>query len=691
MRSAALAVLAVVLAVSLHAAQQIDPAEIQLQAAINKATVEGDLKGAIIDLQRILNTAGVSRSVAARALLHLGECHEKLGTAEARRSYERVLKDYADQGDVVRQAKERLATLAKTGAAHTEDVLQGRRVLGPFEHLWVAASPDGRYVAYCCGPRDPFPLVVHDTANGQDQEFAITPDTGMRGGAPAFSPDSEAIAYVSEPEDEAPDLRVVKRTAPGNQVLFKSADVSNIAVFGWMPDGKDLLVRLTHKDKSTELALVPAAGGSPRTVRSPSPYTGDLERGHLSPDGKYLAYRAQAAGAGGAWTTRVSALDGSLDAVLVEHPANDWNIGWTADGRFAFYSTERGSEGIWAVKVAGGKAQGLPERVAGKVDDSIEPVGVTREGAFFYHKDVLDFQIHLMSVTPASGALRTSRVLSGALSPDWSPDGRFLAYSQMHTGLVTIQTLATGATRTLWTGLPGVLMALKWYPDHTALAAQGVGPDESWASLGLRRVDLASGSLSDIVLGRNWDEFGANPTFSADGKLLFYKAYDAARQVSTLTQYNLETHVKETLLERKAPQYVGAFSVLPRTGQIAAAVQELNGPSSLGLLDPSSHELRVIHRTPKGDFIPTCVSLAWMPDGKSLLFVTSRWTKGSPWSLHRIPVSGGQPEKLFEAELIWQVRVHPDGTQVAVETRSYKGETLVVDNLFAAARRQRPD
>jgi len=683
MRSAGLAVVAVVLAVSLHAAQQIDPAEIQLQAAINKATVEGDLKGAIIDLQKILNKAGVSRSVAARALLQLGQCHEKLGTAEARRSYERVLKDYTDQGDVVRQAKERLTMLAKTAAA-PGDALQGRRVVGPWYHLRVAVSPDGRYVAYCCSPRAPSALVVRDLQTGQDQTIAV-----VVGAAPAFSPDSGEIAYVSdrsdrEGQDEPPDLRIVGRTGANDRMVFKGADVTGISLFGWMPDGKDLLVRLIHEDKSTELALVPVAGGSPRSVRSPSPYTGSTERGHLSPDGKYIVYRAQAAGAGGPWTTRVFALDGGLEAPLVERPANDWNIGWTGDGRFVFYSAEKGSEGIWAVRVVDGKARGLPERIAGKVDESIRPVGLSRGGAFFYQKEVLDFQIHLMTVAPVSGAFKTSRVLGDSMSPDWSPDGRLLAYSQTRTGLVKIETLATGATRTLWTGLPGAIMALKWFPDLTALAAQGIGPDDSWASLGLRRVDLASGSLSEIILGRNWAEFGANPMFSADGKALIYKAFDAQRRVSTLTQYNLETHAKETLLERKAPQYVSAFSVLPRTGQIAVAVQEQDEPSSLGLLDPSSHEVRVIYRTPKGDFIPSCVSLAWMPDGNALLFVTSSGTKGTPWSLHRITVSGGQPEKLFEADLIWQVRVHPSGGRLAVETRSYNLETLVSDNLFAA-------
>jgi hypothetical protein len=117
-------------------------------------------------------------------------------------------------------------------------------------------------------------------------------------------------------------------------------------------------------------------------------------------------------------------------------------------------------------------------------------------------------------------------------------------------------------------------------------------------------------------------------------------------------------------------------------------VLETNEPTSLGLLDPSSRELRVIHRTSRSDFIPAFLAVAWMPDGNSLLFVTApEATNLSPMSLHRIPVSGGQPEKLFEAEGIWQVWVQPDGRQVAIETRSYKFETLVADKLFAGAKK----
>ncbi len=669
-----IAVVIAVLALPTAVAQKVDPAEVQLKAAIRKEVVDGDLKAAITEFQRLVNTPGVSRAVAATALLRLGQCHEKLGNAEAQRSYERVLKEYPDQADVVRQARDRLATFAQA-KAFAGEAAWGRRIVGPAVHQRGAVSPDGKYVAYCC-------LVIREVTTGREQRLSVE-----LVGTPRFSPDGEHIAYVVRKSDGSLELQVVRRSALEPRVLIASPEATSFTVVDWTPDGNEVLVRVARQDKSTELAVVPFTGGASRRVMAPAPFFAGVDEGRLSPDGRYLLYRAQVPGVAGTWNTRVCAIDGSSDAVLIEHPANAWNIGWTTDGRFAFYSAEPRSEGIWTVKVAAGKAQELPERVSGKLDDSVRPVGLTRGGAFFYHKWTLDAQVRLMTVVPGVGTLKPSLVLNDATAPGWSPDGRLLAYAESRSGLIAIRTVATGVTRTLWTGLPGAIMALQWLPDGGALAAQGPGSDGSMASIGLRRVDLTSGSRSDILVGPAWRQFGANPTFSGNATTLTYKSFDDTQR-SFLTRDHLETNQHDVLMERKPPQFVSSFSVLTRTGQIAVAVQETEGSSSIGVLDPSSKDVRVIHRTPKGDYIPASVSLAWMPDGQSILFVTApSATSGSPMSLFRIPVSGGKPEKLFEAELIFQVRVHPDGGRIALDTRSYRMETFAVDNLLAGAKK----
>ena len=92
--------------------QQSDRPDQQLQSAINKEVVEGDLKGAIELYKKIAALPGAGRATVATALLRMGQCYEKLGNAEARTAYERVVRDYADQAGIVAQARIRLAALA---------------------------------------------------------------------------------------------------------------------------------------------------------------------------------------------------------------------------------------------------------------------------------------------------------------------------------------------------------------------------------------------------------------------------------------------------------------------------------------------------------------------------------------------------------------------------------------------------
>ncbi len=49
-----------------------------LGGALHQEEVEGDLKGAIAAYRKVLAAPGVSRKIAAEALVHLGQCYEKL-------------------------------------------------------------------------------------------------------------------------------------------------------------------------------------------------------------------------------------------------------------------------------------------------------------------------------------------------------------------------------------------------------------------------------------------------------------------------------------------------------------------------------------------------------------------------------------------------------------------------------------
>jgi tetratricopeptide (TPR) repeat protein len=67
------------------------------QQALRKERVEGDLKAAIALYQRILKEHAADRALSAKTLVQLGQAYEKMGNVEARSSYQRVIREYADQ------------------------------------------------------------------------------------------------------------------------------------------------------------------------------------------------------------------------------------------------------------------------------------------------------------------------------------------------------------------------------------------------------------------------------------------------------------------------------------------------------------------------------------------------------------------------------------------------------------------
>jgi hypothetical protein len=90
-------------------ASQNDPAQ-RLEAAIHREVVEGDIAGAITTYRAIAGDAAAPHSVAARALLQMGQCQEKLGQRkEARATYARIVRDWSNETEIAAQARSRLA------------------------------------------------------------------------------------------------------------------------------------------------------------------------------------------------------------------------------------------------------------------------------------------------------------------------------------------------------------------------------------------------------------------------------------------------------------------------------------------------------------------------------------------------------------------------------------------------------
>src|SRR5512136_534668 len=134
---------------AMAAAQGQERPDLQLKAAVYKETVEGDLQGAITLYNQIVSNTSVPRPIAAAALLGLGGCYEKLGQAEARKVYERLLAEYSDQAQEAAQARDRLAAISRTVRMSSQEP-RFRKVAMATRLVYADAqlSPDGKEMAF---------------------------------------------------------------------------------------------------------------------------------------------------------------------------------------------------------------------------------------------------------------------------------------------------------------------------------------------------------------------------------------------------------------------------------------------------------------------------------------------------------------------------------------------------------------
>src|SRR5262249_38394347 len=70
---------------ALAAPQKSGQADILFERAVQKETTDGDLKAALEFYRQAVEKAGPNRALAARALIRMGQCYEKLGNTDARK------------------------------------------------------------------------------------------------------------------------------------------------------------------------------------------------------------------------------------------------------------------------------------------------------------------------------------------------------------------------------------------------------------------------------------------------------------------------------------------------------------------------------------------------------------------------------------------------------------------------------
>ena len=423
---------AVLVAILVAGAQTNDEAERMFKAAKNAALVDGDLKAAIEQYDTIVAKYSKSdRAVTANALVLMAECYTKLGDAESRKIYERVVKDYSDQKQAVAVAQARLAEGDPT------ESIKGDRVVWAGEnalHVWGSVSRDGRYVSYTdwwyTGN-----LMLRDLSSGMSRPLTPKKDWEGEGSAisSTFSPDGKRVAYAwTNYEPRQAEVRIVDiegTGVPEPRTVLSSEEMRGILPFDWSSDGEWLAVSVGRKDNSGQIGVLKVSDGSLRLLKTFG-WRGP-DKLFFSPDGKYIAYDLPADEAVAQRDVFVIAVDGGSETKVVVGPASDVVMGWSPDGNQLLFASDRtGSNALWALPMAAGKPQGAPALLKPDIGP-VSSLGLTASGALHVFKDTSTLALHIAPIDLEAGKLGTPVVESyRAARPDWSRDGKYLAYKK---------------------------------------------------------------------------------------------------------------------------------------------------------------------------------------------------------------------------------------------------------------------
>ncbi|GAA3801593.1 amidohydrolase family protein [Sphaerisporangium flaviroseum] len=335
-----------------------------------------------------------------------------------------------------------------------------RLTTGPFDHREPRYSPDGRTIAYSSDAGGRYGIHLLDVATGASR---VLTDTSAEEYEPAWSPDGSKIAFVVadtrvDVVDVATGARSTAVTVPAGQIIHQPS---------WMPNGTDIAYHLFH-DGVNELA---GTAGTLVTGEEVFPF-----RARFTSDGRYFYTSA------GTIRTR--------------------RLGSTSAGTVGFTAALTATTPKYRKSVRVFDAPGsFP--VVGIGSPTMSPDGSTV--AFRALND-----IYLMRIGHRPTPLFRDRWWKA--DPDFSPDGRRLAYVTDRTGTLNIwvRDLATGTDRQLTHLTNSAAQSVRWSPSGDEIAYL----DQDGA---LWVLDVATGDIQK-VFDATFEP--GRPTWSPDGKTI---------------------------------------------------------------------------------------------------------------------------------------------------------------------------
>jgi Tol biopolymer transport system component len=532
--------------------------------------------------------------------------------------------------------------------------------------LWPSFSPDGRTVIFASESSGNWDIYLQRVEG--EKVVNLTEDSPEDDYQPRFSPDGERIAFRSE------------RDGGGIFVMGGMGEsVTRLTEGGfdptWSPDEKEILYAtegaFNPRDRKVTSQLI-AANVESREARVV--FEGDAVQPHWSPHGHRIAYWGLPKGSGqrDIWTIPA---DGGEPVPVTQDSATDWNPVWSPDGRFLYFSSDRGGTfNLWRIPIEEetGEVLGEPQPVTTGAANS-EHLTISGDGQrIAYLVRTASSNLQKIPFDPSTGSMTgeplwmtqgTNLMTNLDVSPDeewityylsgsqedillaridgtgrrqltndihkdrdprWSPDGKRIAFHSDRSGtyeIWTIQPDGRGLQRL--TDTPGQMAVVPiWSPDGSRLV---FGLEERWFLLD-PSLPWKEQELQPLPPWNDEDGTLYLIAWSPDGKWLsgnFFSRVDEWFRYEGFGVHSLETGEYEQLLERDEPE--GRFSSLWLSDGRRLL---LSNGENVFLLDRETREYREVYSAE-----PDSVDLKQLSKDDRTLYWLRSSDQGDIWML----------------------------------------------------------
>jgi Tol biopolymer transport system component len=491
-----------------------------------------------------------------------------------------------------------------------------------------AVSPDGRYLSFT--DHQSGALGIRDLVSGKNRLLTKKgQDSPYRAFDAAFSPDGKSIVYSWIAAGLPWEIHRIGINGGGERTLLMSSEHRTIQLQDWSPDGRYIAAVITTAQQEVELGLISPGDGSIRTLKRLGAIA--IQRAVFSRDGRYLVYDAPVRPGLGSDIFLLST-DGKEDRPLIQHPANEFMVGWYPKGDHIVFGSDRtGTIGIWQVAFRQGRIQGEPQLLQEDVG-RVLPLSVTRSGSVLLLRYAEIEDVYLAQLGSKDPPTRLNRDLFGLKSePSFSPDGQSLLYHSRRDGTLRVRSLDSGAEREIHPRL-NFFQRPRWADRGRTIEVSGTDGKMQ----GIWRVNAETGDVTLIQAGRPKPVYAppegqlgpGDPVPSPDGSWIAVAVRGYPKTYNSLLLVPVHGGSPRELVRLKQPeQFTASFAWSPDGGSLYFA---RHGEAGTDLMRISAMGGPM---EPVGLHMPMIRNLSIHPDGKRITFEAGESNAIELWTL----------------------------------------------------------